>query len=53
MHAYDALCRSKHPVVRMGHVALVSGIARLVEVQKTIQKNGNGEVKMIIQLAFE
>ena len=30
MLAYDALCGCKHPVVQMGHAALVSGIARLV-----------------------
>ena len=41
MHAYDALCRSKHPVARMGHAALVSGIARLVGVERTVQKNSN------------
>ena len=41
IHAYDALCRSKCPAVRMGCAALVSGIVHLVGVQRTIQKNGN------------
>ena len=40
-HAYDALCRSKRPTVRMGRAALVSGVVHLVGVQRTVQKNGN------------
>ena len=39
-HAYDALrCSKRH--ARMGRVAQVSGVARLVGVQRTVQNNGN------------
>ena len=40
MHAYDASCRSKHHA-RMGCVAQVAGVARLVGVQRAAQNNGN------------
>ena len=41
MDAYNGSCRSKHPAALMGRVALASGIARLVLVQRTVQKNSN------------
>ena len=41
MDAYNASCHSKRPAALMGCVALASGIARLVVVQRTVQKNGN------------
>ena len=40
-HAYDALRCSKRHAARMGRAAQVSGIARLVGVQRAIQKNSN------------
>ena len=40
MHAYDASRHSKHHAW-MGRVAQVSGIARLVGVQRAVQNNGN------------
>ena len=40
MHAYDASHRAKHHA-QMGHAAQVSGIARLVGVQRTVQNNDN------------
>ena len=40
MHAYDALRRSKH-YVQVGHAAKVSGISRLVGVQRAVQNNGD------------
>ena len=40
-HVYDALRRFKRPAALMGHAALVSGVACLVGVQRTVQKNGN------------
>ena len=39
-HAYDASRRSKRHA-RMGRAAQVSGVARLVGVQRTVQNNGN------------
>ena len=51
MHAYDVSRRSKRPAARKGRAALMSGVARLVGVQRTIddtvryertvQKNAN------------
>ena len=41
MHAYNASRCSKRPAALMGRVALASGIARLVVVQRTAQKDGN------------
>ena len=38
---YDALCCSKRHAAWMGRAAQVSGIARLMGVQRTVQKNGN------------
>ena len=38
---YDASCRSKRHAVQMGRVAQVLSVARLVGVQRTVQKNGN------------
>ena len=40
-HAYDASRHSKRPAALMGHAVLVSGVARLVGVERTVQKNGN------------
>ena len=39
-HAYDASRRSKRHA-RMGRAAQVSGVVRLVGVQRTVQNNGN------------
>ena len=39
-HAHDASRRSKRHA-RMGRAAQVSGVARLVGVQRTVQNNGN------------
>ena len=39
-HAYDALRRAKRHA-QMGHTAQVSGVARLVGVQRTVQNNSN------------
>ena len=41
MHAYDASRHSKRHAAQMGRAAQVSGIARLVGVQRTVQNNGN------------
>ena len=41
MDAYNGLRGSKRPAALMGRVALASGIARLVVVQRTVQKNSN------------
>ena len=40
-HSYDASRHSKCHAARMGCAAQVSGVARLVGVQRTVQKNGN------------
>ena len=40
VHAYASLC-SKRPAVLMGRAAQVSGVARLVGVQRAVPKNGN------------
>ena len=40
-HAYDASHHSNRHAVRMGCAAQVSGVARLVGVQRTVQKHGN------------
>ena len=37
-YAYDASRHSKRPAALMGHAALVSGVARLVGVQRTVQR---------------
>ena len=41
LHVYDASHCSKRHAARMGRAVQVSGIARLVEVKRTVQKNGN------------
>ena len=40
-HAYDTSHHSKHHAAWMGRATQVSGIVRLVGVQRTVQKNGN------------
>ena len=42
MHAYDALRRSKC-YVQVGRAAKVSGVFRLVGVQRTVQNNSNAK----------
>ena len=43
-HAYDVACRSKCHAW-MGRAAQVSGVARLVGVQRAVQNNGNVNIK--------
>ena len=43
MHAYDASHFSKRPAVLMGCAAQVSGVARLMGVQRTVQNNSNAK----------
>ena len=40
-HAYDASRHSKRHAAWMVRMAQVSGVAHLVGVQRTVQKNGN------------